>query len=349
MGRRPDILSPRRGGQPAMLKFDWIQVEVTSYCNAMCSYCPHTVYRDSWINRHLDLDSFKKLVPSFSKTGLVFLQGWGEPLLHPHFFTMVARAKEAGCLVGTTTNGTLVDAVIAKEVVLLGIDILAFSLAGIEEEHDKWRPCTTYYQVLEAINEVAAVKRQYRSVKPDIHVAYMLLRSGLEKLYKLPSWLQGRGIKQVVISTLDFIPSPELAGEALSFDEPKEFAKVKSLLDAVVQDGKKRGLDIHYYLTDWNRPRELCTENVLRSVFIGSDGSVAPCVFANLPVSGCPLRHTRSGFIFYQKLNFGNVNGVPLELIWDSIPYREFRASFGRKLYPICRLCPKLYAVLPKN
>lgn len=332
------------------LKFDWIQVEVTSYCNAMCSYCPHTAYRDSWINRHLHLDTFQKLVPYFSQTGLVFLQGWGEPLLHPHFFTMVARAKEAGCLVGTTTNGTLVDAVVAKEIVTSGIDILAFSLTGTGEDHNRWRRGTTLDQVLAAIGEVVAAKRRYRAVKPAIHVAYMLLRSGLENLRQLPLWLQGRGIKQVVISTLDFIPSPELAGEAISFDDPQELARTKSLLDTVVREGEKRGLDIYYYLADWNRPRELCTENVLRSMFIGSDASVAPCVFASLPVSNHLLRHSRLGSIPYQKLHFGNVGEVQLEAIWENPSYRDFRASFAlRKLYPICQGCPKLYAVTPEK
>ncbi|SMB99663.1 Radical SAM superfamily enzyme, MoaA/NifB/PqqE/SkfB family [Thermanaeromonas toyohensis ToBE] len=328
-----------------VLKFDWIQVEVTSYCNAMCSYCPHTVYRNSWKSRHLDPDTFQRLVPYFPQASLIFLQGWGEPLLHPHFFTFVDRAKKAGCLVGTTTNGTLVEARTASEIVASGMDILAFSLAGIEEEHDKWRQGTTFYQVLEAINEVAAAKRRYRSQKPDIHVAYMLLRSGLENLPKLPMWLQGRGIKQVVISTLDFVPSPELKEEAISVEAPREWAKVKGLLDAVVREGRKKGLEIYYYLIDRNRPPGLCSENILRSLFVGSDGSVSPCVFSNLPVSGVPLRYTKGGALPVLKLTFGNVKEASLDSIWESPPYRDFRTSFLKKLNPVCQGCSKLYVV----
>src|SRR5512139_1023466 len=86
---------------------DWIQVGVTSRCNALCSYCPRTVCGSAWADRDLPIETFSKLLPAFGKTGMVHLQGWGEPFLHPGFFEMVSLTKRAGCAVGTTTNGTL--------------------------------------------------------------------------------------------------------------------------------------------------------------------------------------------------------------------------------------------------
>ncbi len=65
---------------------DWIQVEVTSHCNAQCTYCPHAVFGEFWQNRHMPLDLYRKLSRAFRRTSLVYLQGWGEPLLHPQFF-----------------------------------------------------------------------------------------------------------------------------------------------------------------------------------------------------------------------------------------------------------------------
>jgi len=110
--------------------FDWLQVEVTSFCNAACVYCPHTVYRDNWLSRHLPVDTFQKLRRALRKTQLVHLQGWGEPLLHPDFFTLVALARQAGCRVGTTTNGTLVDAPLAARLVAGGLDFVSFPWPG---------------------------------------------------------------------------------------------------------------------------------------------------------------------------------------------------------------------------
>ncbi len=75
---------------------DWIQVEVTTRCNAACVYCPRTAYGQGWEERDLPLETFRKLAPFLPKVKHVHLQGWGEPLLHPGFFDMAAAAKAAG-------------------------------------------------------------------------------------------------------------------------------------------------------------------------------------------------------------------------------------------------------------
>ena len=104
----------RQNSYPSL---DWIQVEISSYCIGECIYCPHTEYKKNWQNRYLPLQLFEKLIPAFAKTRLVYLQGWGEPFTHPHFFDMLRIAKKAGCMVGTTTNGTLLNTEIIERLV----------------------------------------------------------------------------------------------------------------------------------------------------------------------------------------------------------------------------------------
>ena len=188
-------------------KFDWLQVAVTSHCNAACAYCPHTVYRCHWQSRHLSLSTFQRLVPDLKRVNLVYLQGWGEPFLNPDFFTFVSLAKQAGCQVGSTTNATLLTEPLCARIVESDIDVLAFSLAGIGETNDTWRQGTSYQQVLEAINSLQEYKRRLGKLTPRVHIAYMLLRSGLADLERLPRALQGLEINQVVISTLDLSPN----------------------------------------------------------------------------------------------------------------------------------------------
>ena len=50
--------------------FDWIQVEVTSHCNALCIYCPRTVFKESWQDQHLSLETFKRLKPVLRELAL---------------------------------------------------------------------------------------------------------------------------------------------------------------------------------------------------------------------------------------------------------------------------------------
>jgi MoaA/NifB/PqqE/SkfB family radical SAM enzyme len=179
-------------------RLDWIQVEVTTHCQAACSYCPHTVYREHWKSRHLALDTFQRLLPDLKRARLVHLQGWGEPLLHPDFFTLVSLARGAGCTVGTTTNGMLLDTDSLRRLVDLEVSVVAFSLAGVGGKNDAVRRGTTFAAVLEKIVALNEIKARKGALLPRVNVAYMLLSSGLDDLALLPQALAGLGVGQVV-------------------------------------------------------------------------------------------------------------------------------------------------------
>ena len=329
--------------------WDWIQVEITSDCNASCIYCPRTLYKDRWADRHLPLETFKKLVPAFSETRHVHLQGWGEPFLHPDFFEMVAIAKGVGCRVGTTTNGMLLNRETIERVVESRLDIIAFSLAGADEENDRIRKGTRLAKVLEAMRALSEEKQRRRVETPAIHVAYMLFRSGTKKLRSLPGLLRGCGVSDVVISFLDFIPCEELQSEVIAPITKAEYEELRSCLEEVREDGKQHHLHVHHPLESRGERMEGCTENVhgctenvQRAVCIASDGSVSPCVYANMQVPGAcymPQGEKRQ----YERMVFGNIQEKSLRKIWQERTYSAFRSSFHKRvLSPICVGCPKL-------
>ena len=77
--------------------FSWIQIEVTTKCNASCVYCPHYLCRSNWIKRDVPFDVMKFIEPALPTTGLVYLQGWGEPLLYPDLWKMIDFLKKKKC------------------------------------------------------------------------------------------------------------------------------------------------------------------------------------------------------------------------------------------------------------
>jgi heme d1 biosynthesis protein len=77
-----------------------------------------------------DLKSFR--VP-------VLILSGGEPLLRPDLFEVAARAKKMGFYVGLSTNGTLIDAPLARRIGELGFDYVGISLDGLKETHDRFR------------------------------------------------------------------------------------------------------------------------------------------------------------------------------------------------------------------
>jgi MoaA/NifB/PqqE/SkfB family radical SAM enzyme len=345
-------------------KLDWIQIEVSSCCNASCVYCPAALFRDQEVNRHMSLETFKKLVPAFSKTKMIHLQGWGEPLLNPDFFEMLRLATAPGLQVGTTTNGTCLDGDMVERLVRSGIDTVGFSLASVGDHNDGIRKGTKIENVLESLREVKRIKEALSVSNPSVHIAYMLLRSGLDELARLPDIFQGLGLDQIVISTLDFVLSPELAGEQLLPADESEYQDLKERLDFVVRSGQERGLHIHYRLATpvssdkpdlvalqdgemlspfvlSNAVRPACTENVLRSVFITANGDASPCVYSNIPAR--EAEYVKHGVAkTYQRLTFGNVNHQSLEAIWRSRPYAAFRRAYQRRDFEgLCADCVK--------
>jgi MoaA/NifB/PqqE/SkfB family radical SAM enzyme len=336
---RVDLMWLQRLFQP---RFDWIQVEVTSSCNASCIYCPRTSYRQTWKNLHLPMGTFRKLAASFKMARLIHLQGWGEPFLNPHFFEMVVAAKDAGCRVGTTTNAGILDQDRIARLVESHIDLVAFSLAGTGAESDEIRKGTRLKKVLETIAALTREKEKRKAAGPEIHVAYMLFRSGLDRLRQLPGLVKGLGVSDVVITTLDMVPSEDLLDETIHPQTEAERAELSSYLESVAADGERQGLKIHYHLAHPERKREVCTENVTRALCVASDGAVTPCVFTNLRVADATY-FVGAEKKTYRRMSFGNVNKQSLADIWRSREYKAFRASFRKgPLAEPCQGCPKL-------
>lgn len=323
-------------------RFDWLQIAVTSYCNASCAYCPHTVYRRHWQSQHLSPATFQLLLPDLKKVNLVYLQGWGEPFLNPDFFTFVSQAKQAGCRVGTTTNGTLLTEATIARIVESGLNILAFSLAGIGESHDNWRQGTSYRQVLEAIRSLQEYKRRLGKNYPRVHIAYMLLRSRLPDLARLPEALQDLGIGQVVISTLDLVPAPELKNESLALAAQTEKAEIAKRLKELAVAGARANLTIYYPDVSLSDPRQQCPENVLRAAVVSPAGDVSPCVYTNLPIVAGDY-YVKGKPYGFKPLLYGNLHNLSFQEIWRQADYRSFRNAWqeGVPAGP-CRSCLKL-------
>jgi len=278
---------------------------------------------------------FDRLAPAFARSGLVFLQGWGEPLLHPQFFDLLAAARARARWVGTTSNGMLIDAGMAESLVRAGLDWLGLSLAGGEKTNDRFRQGTSLGQVLRAVEQVEAAKRRLGRDRPYVNIAYLLLRSGREELDGLPALLRGRGINQVVVSTLDYLPAPDWQAETWDWQKEEDRKDLTACLAGLAARGRQAGLDIQYRVFD-PRGRE-CPEQIQTSLFVSAAGAVSSCVFTNIPIAVAP------GQLPCRPKTFGNVMETTLDALWRSADYSQFRRSFADGNPPdYCRNCRRL-------
>jgi MoaA/NifB/PqqE/SkfB family radical SAM enzyme len=319
-------------GVPHLL--DCVQVEVTSRCPGRCTYCPHTTMGKDWDGGDMDLDTFARLWPLLRRSGRAHLQGWGEPLLHPAFFAMAALARKAGCAVSTTTCGLLMNEEVAGKLVAGGLDIVAFSLAGTDAASNASREGVAFDRVCAAVSTLENARRSSRRRHPKIHFAYLMLASAMDAVRGLPALMQRLGVHGAVISTLDYIPTPELASEGFAPQETEKLARASAILGETEEEARRLGVGFYWALPRPDAPGGGCRENIFRCLFVAADGSLSPCVYANLPARGPdPKRRV-----------FGNVRDEDPLAIWKSEEFRRFRdrLASGRP-DPVCLACVKRF------
>ena len=282
------------------------------------------------------------MMTAFSKANLVYLQGWGEPFMHPEFFEMLQIAKDTGCKVGTTTNGTLVDRECIEKMVGQGLDIIGFSLAGVDEKNDRIRRGTRIKKVLECIEETHRAKNKFGVDNPEIHIAYMLLRSGLDDLEKLPEFLGNTGAAQTVVSSLSYVVSPEMERELILLSGEKEYSELKDRLLEARREALNQGANLYFHIVSPVQNHFACSENIPGAVVVGSDGSLSPCVMKQMPVRGDNYYFVNRQKQLQQNLSFGNIQKESLHTIWQRKQYRQFMREFRNGKGPaICRNCLK--------
>jgi MoaA/NifB/PqqE/SkfB family radical SAM enzyme len=313
----------------------------------------------------MNQDTFRSLLPSFSSTDLVFLQGWGEPLLHPELWTMVRQARETGARVGFTTNGMELDGANRRALLDSRADVLGVSLAGTTASvHGRFRTGTSLGLVDQNLRALRAEKEEAGSELPHLHLAYLLLADNVEDLAGLVDLAGEWGARQVVVSQLGLVFDSEMEGQsllagrggsAMAADLTRVRSRAAQLLAEIRVRGRKRGIHVHAYGFGSDEARSSCRENILRSCFVSAAGDVSPCVMSNL---GLRKRTTNTHRfqgedVRLDTVTWGNVLDRPLKEIWWSPRARAFREVHRQRIWrgmrgteglpPPCHQCLKLY------
>ena len=339
-------------GSPTL---DWVQVEVTTHCNAACVYCPHTLLKNRWTTKHMPLDLFYEFTPFLKYTDLVYLQGWGEPLLNKDFFEMVRICKQRGKRVGFTTNGMLLSENTLRRLVDLGLDILGISLAGTSAAaHDEIRKGTCLNEIVSHLNRLREIKREKKTQVPAVHLAYLMLTSNFHELRHVVAFAKSVGAKQIVASNLTLIIDPRLSSEAI-FNDTGRMDHYRVALEEIKDSAAREDIVFDYHGPGLDENCTRCRENVRHACVINVQGDVGPCVLTNAVL--CENRKRPDGNSTYysfknrrlpiRAMSFGNIGNENLTRIWHKEQYIRFRKLFSpqvsKKLAEMPECCVNCY------
>jgi len=284
----------------------------------------------------MSLDLFRKLVPFIKKTKLIYLQGWGEPLLNKNLFEMIRICKENGRRVGFTTNGMFLTEAVIRELIRLKIDILGVSLAGTTATaHNKFRQGTDFSLIISNLEGLLRIKRTTNSPFPALHLAYIMLTSNFHELKEIVPLAKRLEAQQIVSSHLSLIMDPELSNEAV-FNDRCRMDDYSRSLEAIKVMADREGIIFAYNPLTSNDHSTSCSENIYKACVINVSGEVIPCVFVN-PVLQLDHGLADAGLVSYvfkdkkyplEGFSFGNLRNKSFAHIWQSLPYVRFRNLF---------------------
>jgi Fe-coproporphyrin III synthase len=307
-----------------------VQIHPTRRCNLTCLHCYSTSSP-----RERDQLSTETIVESLNSA---HRQGYrtasfsgGEPVLCIDLGAMLRHAKSLGMGTTVTSNGMLLTAERLK--MLVGCtDVLAISLDGLPETHDRMRDCPGAFQ------RMAANLDAVRAAGIDFGFIFTLTLHNVNEVEWAADFALSQGAKLFQIHPLEEVGR---AAEVLTGWRPDELESAYAYLEAerirsrfgnrlfVQLDLFHRGLvervpERFYAETDW--PSETTLAQCVSPIVIEADGTVSPM-----------------GYGFGRRFAIGCLQDRSLDDLareWISNVYPAFRELCRRVYREACKPSP---------
>ncbi len=321
------ILHPRL---PDMRK---LYIQPTTGCNLHCRTCIRNVWDEH--EAQMSMNTFHRLMEGLDKLPnlpRVVFSGFGEPLTHPNILEMIGTVRKRNMAVTLGSNGLLLDAEMARELVRLGVDRLVVSVDGVKPETYASVRGAMLSQVLSNIRGLNEVKRQLGSLTPALGIEFVVLKTNVTELAELTRFASQLNAARVLVSNV-LSYTEEMRTEILYGYEPRTPFSAGGwpvMADAWVTWGTLELPRMH-----WGAERR-CRFVQDRAVVIGCDGGVSPCY---------ALSHNYSYFTIdgrkkqVSRYVLANVNKQSLAEIWMSEEYVRFRSEVRGFHFPSCPDC----------
>ncbi len=310
-----------------------LYVEPTTGCNLHCRTCIRNVWQDP--EAKMSMDSFQHIVDSLAglpNLNRVIFTGFGEPLSHPNILTMIEAVRKRDLAVTVGSNGLMLKAETARELVKLGVDRLVISVDGVRPETYADVRGAMLSQVLGNIRYLNEAKRQLGSLFPILGIEFVALKSNVGELAELTGLASRLNASRVLVSNV--LPYTEdMRDEVLYGYEPRPPFKAAGWpvkADAWVMWGTLELPRMH-----WGAERR-CKFVQDQSAVVGWDGGVAPCY---------ALSHNYSYYAIdgrkkqVNRYVLGNVKEQSLSEIWMSEDYVRYRGEVRGFHFPSCPNC----------
>jgi radical SAM protein with 4Fe4S-binding SPASM domain len=285
-----------------------VSIEPTTACNLGCPECPSGLKAFTRPTGKLSLIDNNYLLDSIGKQ-LMYVNYYfqGEPFLNPDFLSLVKAAKERNIYVATSTNAHFINAKIAEDIVLSGLDRLIISIDGTTQEtYESYRVSGKLDKVISATKELIRAKEQLQSQTPHLIFQFLVVKPNEHEIPSVFNLAKELGVDEVRLKTAQLYDYKN--GHTLMPTNEK-YARYKLQKDGTYK--LKYAIQNHCWRM-WS------------SCVFTWDGQVVPCCFDK-----------------DAKYPLGSATRIPFNILWKSEKYQGFRKMVltGRKQIDICQNC----------
>lgn len=293
-------------GKPYILIVDPLNV-----CNLRCPLCPTGVGAPGRHQGRMPWETFTRAIDELAPYAYeVNLHNWGESLLHPNIFEMIAYIRDRNIATNMSTNFNIVTDEKIDRLIASGLEYLILSIDGATQDtYAQYRVRGDIEQVFENVAKLVHRRRELGSSTPCIEWQFIVFKHnahevdrarqkaaelGVDRFRVIPPGIPFEFEEPETLKRKWFVPSsdPAHAGEAESFRD-----QMKSSC---------------FYL--------------YRSFTVNPDGGTAPCCVIN-----------------GEHNDFGDLKAHRVTEIWNNDKYRSARSLFrtdGEARVPtVCERC----------
>lgn len=188
-------------------KPSFISVEPTTFCNLSCPECFTTQPSFTRPKGSLSKKTFQKILDDASAYGFYLnLYFQGEPFMNPELVDFIAMAKQAGFYTAISTNGNLLDEILAEKLVNAQLDRLIISLDGTDAAtYNEYRKNGNFEKVITGIKSLGVAKKRLGKRHPFIELQFLLTKKNQHQQKEIKKLGKQLGVDKVTIKAFQLV------------------------------------------------------------------------------------------------------------------------------------------------
>jgi len=153
----------------------------------------------------MDFDLFKAIVDEMAPhVKATTLHIWGEPLLHPRLIDMIAYCRAKGLHSEISTNATLLDERMSKEIIEAGLGTIYLCLDGVKKEtYERVRRRADFEETKENILRFLEMKNVLSGQRPEVKIQLIEIAPTAAEIEEFKKLWSIPGVNRVNIKAFD--------------------------------------------------------------------------------------------------------------------------------------------------